>query len=148
MAPRSSPPCGRWGNGNGGATIGRGPVANADLVIETGPAFKTLLAREIAPPAALKKRLVRINGDPKLLDRFVRMFRIERLWSRRDERTRHSVAAGCRYVARPKGWRSTAHQQSHGCVKRRTEHLRSVPRIAAMTEALRIRDATRKSGGL
>jgi hypothetical protein len=38
--------------------------------------MKALLAREITPAAALKKRLVRITGDPKLLDRFVQMFRI------------------------------------------------------------------------
>jgi DNA-binding HxlR family transcriptional regulator len=61
---------------NGTVTVGRGPVVKADLVIETGPAMKALLAREITPAAALKKRLVRITGDPKLLDRFVQMFRI------------------------------------------------------------------------
>ncbi|HEX3456529.1 MAG TPA: helix-turn-helix domain-containing protein [Candidatus Baltobacteraceae bacterium] len=61
---------------DGAVTVGRGPVAKPDLVIETGAAMKALLAREITPAAALKKRLVRITGDPRLLDRFVQMFRI------------------------------------------------------------------------
>jgi hypothetical protein len=60
----------------GSITVGRGNVPNPDLVIETGPALRTLLAREISPAEALKKRLVRVSGDPKLLDRFVQMFRI------------------------------------------------------------------------
>jgi hypothetical protein len=60
----------------GAIDVGRGSVAKADLVIETGPALRALLAREIFPTEALKKRLVRVTGDPKLLDRFVQMFRI------------------------------------------------------------------------
>ena len=60
----------------GSITVARGSVPNPDLVIETGPALRTLLAREISPAEALKKRLVRVSGDPKLLDRFVQMFRI------------------------------------------------------------------------
>ncbi len=61
---------------DGEVTVGRGPVAKPDLVIETGPAMKLLMAGEISPADALKKKLVKITGDPKLLDRFARMFRI------------------------------------------------------------------------
>ncbi|MFY9718680.1 MAG: helix-turn-helix domain-containing protein [Candidatus Cybelea sp.] len=61
---------------NGSVTVGRGAVAKPDLVIETGPALRLLLAHEVSPGEALKKKLVRITGDPKLLDRFVKIFRI------------------------------------------------------------------------
>ncbi len=61
---------------DGSITVGRGGVDKPNLVIETGPALRALLAGEITPAEALKKRLVRITGDPKLLDRFVHMFRI------------------------------------------------------------------------
>jgi DNA-binding HxlR family transcriptional regulator len=60
----------------GTITVGRGPVAKPDLIIETGPALRPLMAREISPAEAIRRRLVRITGDPKLLDRFVRMFQI------------------------------------------------------------------------
>jgi DNA-binding HxlR family transcriptional regulator len=61
---------------DGAIAVGRGPVAKPDLVIETGPALRALMAGEISPAEAIKKRLVRVAGDPKLLERFVRMFRI------------------------------------------------------------------------
>jgi DNA-binding HxlR family transcriptional regulator len=62
--------------GNGAVTVGRGPIAKPDLVIEAGPALRLLMAHEISPGEAIKKRIVRLTGDPKLLDRFVRIFRI------------------------------------------------------------------------
>ena len=61
---------------DGAIAVGRGPVPKPDLVIETGPGLRALMAREVTPAEALKKRLVSVTGDPKLLDRFVRMFRI------------------------------------------------------------------------
>jgi DNA-binding HxlR family transcriptional regulator len=61
---------------DGAITVGRGPVVKPNLVIETGPELRLLLAREISPADAVAKGYVRITGDPKLLDRFVRMFRI------------------------------------------------------------------------
>jgi DNA-binding HxlR family transcriptional regulator len=61
---------------NGSIAVGRGSVPAPDLVIETGPGLRALLAREISPTEALKKRLVRVTGDPNLLDRFVQMFQI------------------------------------------------------------------------
>lgn len=53
-----------------------GPMESADLVIETGPAFRQLLAGELAPAQALQGGSVRIAGNPSLLDRFVEAFRI------------------------------------------------------------------------
>ncbi len=61
---------------DGAVAVGRGPVEKPDLIIETGPELRLLMAHEISPADAIKKRLVRVTGDPKLLDRFVRMFRI------------------------------------------------------------------------
>ena len=61
---------------DGAVTVGRGPIEHPDLVIETGPAMKLLMAGEISPADALKKRLVKIAGDPKLLERSAKMFRI------------------------------------------------------------------------
>lgn len=48
-------------------------VHNAQVAVGRGP---LLLAREITPEQAIKKKLVRIKGNPRLLDRFVRIFRI------------------------------------------------------------------------
>ena len=61
---------------DGAVTVGRGPIVKPDLVIETGPALRLLMAHEVSPSEALKRRLVKTTGDPKLLDRFVQMFRI------------------------------------------------------------------------
>jgi DNA-binding HxlR family transcriptional regulator len=60
----------------GQLTVGDGPLPEADLVIETGPALKALLAREIAPSQAVEAGLVQLRGDPKLLETFVTIFRI------------------------------------------------------------------------
>jgi DNA-binding HxlR family transcriptional regulator len=57
-------------------TVGQGPLPGADLVIETGPALKALLAREITPPEAVDQGLVHLTGEPRLLDTFVTLFRI------------------------------------------------------------------------
>lgn len=56
-------------------TVGRGPLPKPDLILETS-ALRELLAHEITPAQAVRKKLVRIKGDPRLLDRFVRIFRI------------------------------------------------------------------------
>lgn len=60
----------------GKLTVERGGIDDPDLVIETGPAMRALLAREITPKEALDKRLVHVTGDKKLLDQFVAMFQI------------------------------------------------------------------------
>jgi DNA-binding HxlR family transcriptional regulator len=61
---------------NGAVIVGRGSLPKPDLIIEAGPEIRLLLAREIGPEEALKKKIVRITGDPRLLARFVKMFQI------------------------------------------------------------------------
>lgn len=62
---------------DGKATVGRGSLADADLVLEAGPELRQLMARELTPEEALKKKVVRIvSGDPKLLKRFAETFQI------------------------------------------------------------------------
>ena len=56
--------------------VGRGPLPKPDLIIEAGPGIRALMAREITPEEALKKEIVRVTGDPKLLTRFAQLFRI------------------------------------------------------------------------
>ncbi len=57
-------------------TVGKGTLPAPDLVIESGPAIRALLAGEITPKEALKSGAVRIRGQRALLDRFVQLFRI------------------------------------------------------------------------
>lgn len=61
---------------DGAIAVGRGPVAKPDLIIETGPGMRMLMAREVTPAEAIRKKLVRITGHRRLLDRFVQLFRI------------------------------------------------------------------------
>ena len=61
---------------DGTVVVGRGPVERPDLVIETGPAMRLLMAHEVTPAEAIKKRFVKITGNPKLLEKFAQMFRI------------------------------------------------------------------------
>jgi DNA-binding HxlR family transcriptional regulator len=56
--------------------VAPGPLPNADLVIETGPALKALMAGEITAAEAIAKRKVRLKGDRRLLSRFAEVFRI------------------------------------------------------------------------
>lgn len=62
---------------NGKIAVAQGPLPDADLVIEAGPAIKALLAREMTPREALASKAVQITGDRALLDRFVEVFRID-----------------------------------------------------------------------
>jgi DNA-binding HxlR family transcriptional regulator len=55
---------------------GEGPLPSADLVIETGPMLKALMAGEITPAAAVAAGSVRLTGREELLERFVEVFRI------------------------------------------------------------------------
>ena len=55
---------------------GKGTLAGADVVIETGPAIRALLAGELSPRDAVESGRVRLIGDPALLDQFVTAFRI------------------------------------------------------------------------
>jgi len=60
----------------GTVAVGRGALPAPNLVIESGPGIRELLAREITPKEALKSGVVRIRGQRALLDRFVQLFRI------------------------------------------------------------------------
>lgn len=57
-------------------TVGRGPLPKPDLIIVAGPGIRALMAREITPQEALKKKVVSITGDPKLLTTFAQTFQI------------------------------------------------------------------------
>jgi DNA-binding HxlR family transcriptional regulator len=61
---------------NGSLKVAEGALPDADLVIETGPAIGALMAREITPADAIAGGIVKLTGDPALLDRFVELFYI------------------------------------------------------------------------
>ena len=61
---------------NGHLRAGHGPIADPDLIIESGPVIRALMAREMPPAAALAAGLVHLIGEPALLDRFVEIFHI------------------------------------------------------------------------
>ncbi|HXE58248.1 MAG TPA: helix-turn-helix domain-containing protein [Gemmatimonadales bacterium] len=56
--------------------VGAGPLPEADLVIEAGPAIRALMAGELTPAEAVKSGAVRLTGDRRLLARFAEVFRI------------------------------------------------------------------------
>lgn len=56
--------------------VSAGPLADADLVIDTGPALKDLMTGEMGPAEAVESGAVRLSGDAALLDRFVAAFQI------------------------------------------------------------------------
>jgi hypothetical protein len=53
-----------------------GAAERPDLVIETGPAIKALMAREITPDDAVAAGSVAVTGDPELLATFADIFGI------------------------------------------------------------------------
>jgi DNA-binding HxlR family transcriptional regulator len=53
-----------------------GAADEPDLVIETGPALRALLAGELSPAEAVADGSVHLSGDPALLARFVEVFQI------------------------------------------------------------------------
>ena len=55
---------------------GEGPLGEADLLIETGPPIRALMARELSPGDAIESGSVHLTGDADLLSRFVEVFRI------------------------------------------------------------------------
>jgi DNA-binding HxlR family transcriptional regulator len=67
---------------DGRVDIGRGHLLDADLIIESGPALKFLMAGEMSPKEALESGGVRLRapdgglGDPGLLAWFVELFHI------------------------------------------------------------------------
>ncbi|WP_102126798.1 winged helix-turn-helix transcriptional regulator [Deinococcus planocerae] len=56
--------------------VGRGPLPDADLLIEAGPELRSLMAGELSPAEALDKGSVRVKGPEELLTRFTELFRI------------------------------------------------------------------------
>jgi DNA-binding HxlR family transcriptional regulator/putative sterol carrier protein len=57
-------------------TVGRGPIEKPDLIVESSPALKDLMAGEITPRQALASGAMRITGSRRLFDRFAQIFRI------------------------------------------------------------------------
>lgn len=56
--------------------VSEGSDADADLVLHAYGSVKPLFSREITPSEALADGLVRVEGDPSLLDLFVELFHI------------------------------------------------------------------------
>jgi DNA-binding HxlR family transcriptional regulator len=61
---------------NGRITAAEGHADNPDLVITGGPAVKDLLTGDVTPDVAIKTGLVQLEGNPELLEKFVRLFHI------------------------------------------------------------------------
>lgn len=61
---------------DGAVRVAPGPLPGADLVLEADTSLKDLMTGDLTPADALAAGLVRISGDPALLDRFAEMFRI------------------------------------------------------------------------
>jgi len=57
-------------------TVAEGPLVDADLIIEAGPAVKDLMAGDITPAAAIASGGVRLTGNQALLGRFIEVFHI------------------------------------------------------------------------
>ena len=56
--------------------VAAGALPAPDLVVETGPAIRALMAGEVSPADAIADGSVRLTGDPSLLSRFVDTFHI------------------------------------------------------------------------
>lgn len=63
---------------DGTVEVGEGALLDADLVIETGPAIRGLMAGEVKPADAIANGSVALTGDPGLLSLLVELFAIER----------------------------------------------------------------------
>jgi hypothetical protein len=57
--------------------VGAGPAPEPAVVIESGPAIKQLFTGEMSAREAIAKRVVKMKGDPALLEQFARLFRID-----------------------------------------------------------------------
>jgi DNA-binding HxlR family transcriptional regulator len=56
--------------------VAEGALPDADLVIETGPSIKALMAGEVTPAEAIESGSIQLTGNSELLSRFVDTFRI------------------------------------------------------------------------
>jgi DNA-binding HxlR family transcriptional regulator len=61
---------------DGALEVAEGALPGADLVVETGPVLRALLAGEVDPAEAIADGRVRLTGDPHLFSRFLATFRI------------------------------------------------------------------------
>ena len=61
---------------NGNLQVGKGEAPDRDIVIETGPAIKALMAGEVTVDEALADGSVKVTGDPELLKQFAETFYI------------------------------------------------------------------------
>jgi DNA-binding HxlR family transcriptional regulator len=61
---------------DGHLDVGKGPIEDADLVMESGPALKALMAGEMSPREAVESGGIRLTGDQNLLAWFVEVFHI------------------------------------------------------------------------
>lgn len=61
---------------DGALAAAEGPLPDADLVLDAGPALRPLLAGELSPDEAVAGGAVRVTGDPALLARFTALFKI------------------------------------------------------------------------
>ena len=61
---------------SGRLEVAPGPLPDADLIIEAGPAIKMLMAGEITPKEAVATGAVRLRGPVSLLERFAELFQI------------------------------------------------------------------------
>jgi DNA-binding HxlR family transcriptional regulator/putative sterol carrier protein len=60
----------------GALEVVEGPLADADLVLETDLTLRKLMSGELSPREAIKAGKVRVTGKRELLDRFVEIFHI------------------------------------------------------------------------
>jgi hypothetical protein len=72
---------------DGALDVGHGPLAEADLVIEIGPALKALISGEVSPDEALENGSICITGERALLTRFVEVFHLAPAPDDRDHST-------------------------------------------------------------
>lgn len=57
--------------------VAPGPAEHPDLVMQAGPPMKMLMSGEMTPAQALASGAIPITGDPKWLDRFAEIFRVD-----------------------------------------------------------------------
>lgn len=62
---------------DGTVEVGEGALLDPDLVIETGPALRGLMAGDVTPADAIANGSVHLTGDPDLLALLVELFHIE-----------------------------------------------------------------------
>jgi DNA-binding HxlR family transcriptional regulator len=61
---------------NGSVHVTTAPIEKPDLVIHAGPGIRQIMAREVRPDQAVKKKMVKVEGDRKLFARFTQLFQI------------------------------------------------------------------------